>query len=330
MKAWLPLAALLVATTAPAEEPATLRPSQETVASLRAQSEPGDAMDRWHDGFFLGVQDFISRLDARFVKEGETALPVPVSPFRIGVESEAIHRANGSVELRPRADLDLLLKLPNLERRLQLFVTSDTVSESPLAHRASSAIRAGLRLGVLRDIDFDLGLQAELPSVAFASLRWQRSVGMGSWQLQPLAKLYVESGRGLGAAAGASFDRWWDHAVFRASSYASWHHDSGNTDFTQSFTIARAAEVLRQGRYSDVVDGRDLTRGYGLQLLANGTRDTGAQRYEASFFIKRPTATRWLYWSVAPLVNWEKRQGWHPDPGIRIAVDALFWDVSRR
>ena len=103
-----------------------------------------------------------------------------------------------------------------------------------------------------------------------------------------------------------------------------------DTDFTQSLTVAHAAETLRQGRYSDVVGGRDLARGYGLQLLASGTRDTGAQRYEASLFVKQPTALRWLYWHAAPLINWERSQGWHPDPGIRIGIDALFWDVGRR
>jgi hypothetical protein len=64
--------------------------------------------------------------------------------------------------------------------------------------------------------------------------------------------------------------------------------------------------------------------------LATGTRDTGTQRYEASLFFKQPTRTHWLYWHVTPLLTWEKQFGWHPDPGIRIGIDALFWDVSGR
>ena len=54
------------------------------------------------------------------------------------------------------------------------------------------------------------------------------------------------------------------------------------------------------------------------------------QRYEASFFYKQPTKTHWLYWHVAPLVTWERQFNWHPDPGIRIGIDALFWNVSGR
>jgi hypothetical protein len=255
---------------------------------------------------------------------------VPVSPFRIGLESDAIRRTGGSIEARPRADLDVLLQLPNLERRLKVFVTSDTVAESPRVHQASSALRAGLRLTPLRYFDLDLGLRADVPPVAFASLRWQHEIALGKWQLLPLAKLYIETGEGFGMASGASFERWWDRWVFRSSSYANWRHRTMDTEFTQSLTVAHAAETLRQGRYSDVVGGRDLARGYGLQLLASGTRDSGAQRYEASLFVKQPTATRWLYWHVSPLVTWERSQGWHADPGIRIGIDALFWDVSRR
>lgn len=327
---WGVLAALALAAPVQSAEPVEVRPSRETAATLRSQSAPQDGLERWHDGFFLGVQDFITRLDSRFVDEDESALPVPISPFRIGLESESIRRASGSVEMRPRIDLDILLQLPNLERRVQVFVTSDTLSESPLTHRASSAVRAGVRLGALQNVDLDLGVRADVPPVAFASLRWQRVLAWDHWQVLPLAKIYVESGKGIGAAAGASFERWWDHGVFRAASYANWRLDTGDTEFTQSLTFARASEVLRQGRYSDVVGGRDFARGYGLQLLASGTHDTGAQRYEASLFLKRPTAARWLYWSVAPLVSWERNQHWHPDPGIRIGLDALFWDVSRR
>ena len=305
------------------------------VALLQAiqAAEPMPAQDRlehWHDRLFLGVQDFITRLDSRFVAEGEIPLPVPPSPFRIGIESDFIRLADGATEVRPRLDLDLLLQLPNLERRLSVFVTSDTVAESPRLHAASSAIRAGLRLTPLRDLDLDVGLRADAPPVAFASLRWERNLAWGGWRLQPLAKLYLESGTGLGFAAGAGFDHWWDRWVLRAASYANWQHRSGDTEITQGITLAHASETLRFGRYSDMMGGRDLARGQGLQLTATGTHDTGAQRYEASLFVKQPTALPWLYWHVAPLLSWERAQRWHPDPGIRIGIDALFQDARAR
>jgi len=305
-------------------------PTGQTVEELKDESNPDTALDRWHDRLYLAVQDFIARTDARFVDAGETPLPVPASPFRIGLESDVIRREDGSVDFSPRLDVDLLLQLPNFERKLRVFVTSDTVAESPSVLRgASNSVRAGLRLSPLHFLDFDIGIRADAPPVAFTSVRWQRSVAWGKWELQPFAKLYLETHKGFGFATGLSFDRWIDHWVFRSSSYANWRKDAHDTEFTQSFTLAHAQEIIRFGRYSDVVGGRDLARGYGLQFLATGTHDTGSQRYEASLFYKQPTKMRWLYWHVAPLMTWERKFNWHPDPGIRIGIDALFWDVSK-
>jgi hypothetical protein len=330
-----PLTLLLVSLCAPllakAAERSEVAPTRQSAQELRDESQPQTALDRWHDRLFLDVQDFITRLDARFVGADEAALPVPASPFRIGLESDAIRREDGHINVTPRLDVDVLLQLPNLERRLRLFITSDTLDERPSILRgASNSLRAGLRLTPLRYLDFDVGIRADAPPVAFTSLRWQRSLALGKWELQPLAKIYLETHDGFGIAAGASFDRWIEHWVFRSSSYANWRKDAHDTALTQSFTLAHAQEIIRFGSYSDIVGGRDLARGYGLQLLGTGTQDTGVQRYEASLFYKQPTKTRWLYWHIAPLVTWERKFGWHPDPGIRIGIDALFWDVSKR
>ncbi len=322
---------LLMPLGALAAEPVNIAPTPRNTLELHESNPPADTLDRWHDWLYLHVQDFIERSDARFVDEGEARLPVPASPFRLGADYTAIHREAGGVDLNPRLDLDVLLQMPNLQRRLRLFITSDTVEESPSPLRsASSSIRAGLRVTPLHYLDFDVGIRADVPPVAFTSLRWMRRMDLGEWELLPFAKVYLETHKGLGAAAGASFDRWMDLWVFRSSSYANWRRDRADTEWTQAFTLARAQEIIRFGRYSEVVGGRDLARGFGMQALATGTRDTGTQRYEASVFFKQPTRTHWLYWHVTPLVTWDKTLGWHPDPGIRIGIDALFWDVSGR
>jgi hypothetical protein len=306
-------------------------PSEETIARLREESRPATALDRWHDRLYLATQNVIARLDARFIEADETPLAVPASPFRIGMESAAIWREDGSIDWIGRADVDVLLHLPNLQKRLHIFITSDNVEESPgILRGASNGLRAGIRLTPLRYFDFDLGVRADLPPVAFTSLRWQRHLKWSDWELHPLTKIYLETRRGFGVAAGASIDRWMNLWVVRSSSYANWRHRTADTELTQSITIARAREVIRFRDYSDMEAGHDLARGFGLQLRATGTHDTGVQRYEASFFIKQPTRARWLYWHIAPLVTWERRFGWHPDPGIRLGLDALFWDVSDR
>jgi len=36
-----------------------------------------------------------------------------------------------------------------------------------------------------------------------------------------------------------------------------------------------------------------------------------------------------LYWFVEPLVRWDREWEWSADPGIRVGIDMLFWDLAR-
>ena len=318
-------------TSAWAEPPQVILPSSTPAQDLVEAGPTGTALDRLHDRLFLGVQDFITDVDERYIDDPATALPVPVSPFRIGLQAETLRRADGTLDTAPRIDVDLLLKMPNLQRRLQLFITSDAVDESPLrAGNSLYDLRAGARFSLLRNLDFDVGVRADLPPVAFASLRWQKQWSLGDLQIQPFAKSFLETKRGLGTAYGLNLERWIDRWVLRSASYANWRLDTRATQWTQAFIVARASEVIRFGRYSDVLGGRDLARGFGLEGTLTGERYREMQRYEVSLFAKQPTPRRWLYWQAAVFVRWDRAQGWHPDPGIRLSLDALFWDRATR
>ena len=43
---------------------------------------------------------------------------------------------------------------------------------------------------------------------------------------------------------------------------------------------------------------------------------------------KRPLRGGWLFAYAEPLVRWEHDSAWHPDAGIRVGLDALFWGLS--
>lgn len=331
MRATLVLLLCAASAQALAEPPQVVLPSPAPAHELVDAGATGVALDRWHDRLFLGVQDFITRVDERYVDDPATALPVPVSPFRIGLQAESLRRADGTIDTSPRVDIDLLLKMPNLQRRLQLFITSDSVDESPdrLGNRLND-VRAGLRYSLLSNLDFDVGLRADLPPVAFTSVRWQKQWALGDWQLQPFIKAYAETKRGIGVASGVNLERWIDRWVLRSASYANWRRDSDDTQWTQAFIVARASEVIRFGRYSDVLGGRDLARGFGLEGKLDGSRSKQLETYEVSLFAKQPTARRWLYWQVAVFTRWDRERSWHADPGIRLSLDALFWDRASR
>lgn len=304
-------------------------------AEAPGAAAPGDAskarIDEWHDWLYDKVQSWSLSLDHAFVKDGETPEPTPSSPFRISFDAEAVHRENGGFSYKAQPDIDLLLQLPNLERRLKIFITSDDVTESPsLLDDRDRRVRAGGRLSLSDYLNFDVGVRVDLPPVAFTAIRWQRQVGVGGWDIEPFAKIYLETKDGYGAAAGITFDRWMNRFLVRSASYANWSHDRGDTRWTQTLMFAHAREILRFGRYGSIVRGTDLVRAVGVQALASGETDDHVDEYEVSVFAKMPTSRNWLYWHVTPLLRWERKYDWHPDPGIRAGVDILFWDRSDR
>jgi hypothetical protein len=324
--------------TREAQRPDDVVPTQRETRELRATG-PGDAqergfwprLDRGHDWLYLYIQDLVERTDARFVRDDAKMLPVPAAPFRIALESDFVNR-DGKLKADADLDVDIVLRLPNLEDRLRIFVTSDDVEESPQMSGGNdeNKVRAGVRFNPLRYFDFDVGLRLQGLPVAFTSLRFSRVYEVAGLDVQPFAKIYLETHDGFGVAGAVTVDRWMERWLVRSSSYANWRNDLDATAWTQTLLLARADEIIRFGRYGSIVRGRDLARGVGLQLLASGDDTAHVDTYEASILFKQATRARWLYWNIGPLVRWERDLGWKAEPGIRVGFDALFWDLSDR
>ncbi|MCU0759490.1 MAG: hypothetical protein MUF07_09925 [Steroidobacteraceae bacterium] len=289
----------------------------------------GQRLDRTHDWLYVNAQRLVEDTDRRFAPPDAELLAVPATPFRLGVITQTIDRPDG-VKFGLDLNLDVSLNLPNIERRLRLFVTSDDVAESPDLSDDRGEVRAGLRFSPYGNFDFDVGVRADVPPIAFASLRWAKYQPIGLWDVFPFAKLFAETGEGVGASGGFTVDRRVGRAtILRSSTFAKWRNDRDATEWTQAFLVARAGELLLPERYGRLVRNLDFARGYGLQLLATGERRNRVEYYEAAVFFKRPLRQRWLYGYIEPLVRWDRRYGWDADPGIRIGFDALFWDLSR-
>lgn len=322
---------------ATAADTGRIAPSARSTAEIRDEAAQrgypldfGQRVDRAHDWLYLRTQQWVEDTDRRFAPPDAELLPVPATPFRLGLVTETLDRPDG-IKFDLDLNLDVTLKLPNIERRLRVFITSDDVAESPDAAGDRHDFRAGLRFNPWDEFDFDVGVRADLPPVAFASLRWSRFVPLARWDVYPFAKLFAETDEGPGVSAGITFDRRIGRAtILRSSSYAKWRDDRDATEWTQALLLARAEELLVPERYGRMVRSRDLARAWGLQLLATGVRDDRVDYYEASLFYKRPLRQRWLYGYVEPLVRWDQKYAWHADPGIRIGIDVLFWDLAGR
>jgi hypothetical protein len=93
--------------------------------------------------------------------------------------------------------------------------------------------------------------------------------------------------------------------------------------------VARAHELIVPDRYGSYPRANDIGRGWGVHLLASGEDTREVTYYEAAAFYTRPMKNRWIFWTVEPLVRWDRQYSWNADPGIRLGFNALFWDLAR-
>jgi hypothetical protein len=311
------------------------RPTTRSTQEIRDQNASApfaldfeQRLDRAHDRIYTFGQGMVESTDRAFASDDKPLKPVPAAPFRLGPALLLVDRATG---VKPYFDVDfnIALRLPNLEERLRIFVSSDELDSGSRNERGESRLRAGLRYELLRNMDFDIGVRVDLPPVAFTSVKWQREFVLGSWDLYPLAKLFAETRESVGYAMGATFDRWSGRQLLRSSTYAKWRHDVDRTEWSQTFVYARANEILVPDRYGSYLSADDIGRGWGLRLLSSGQTTKRVDLNEAALFYRNRTPLRWMYWYVEPLVRWERGWNWSADPGIRLGIDVLFWDLAR-
>lgn len=311
------------------------RPTSRSVRDIRDQNAAADPavgvgqqLDRAHDRLYAWTQGVVEATDHRFAVQGREPQPVPAAPFRVGLTLETLDRSDG-MKFRLQGELDVALQLPNTERRLRVFITSDDPDESPRNAGHSSSLSAGLRHELARYLDFDLGVRINVPPVAFTSIKWTREISLGDISFYPFAKVFLESSDGFGASAAATFDHWSGRTLLRASTYGRWLADGDRKDWSQALVFARAHELIVPDRYGSYLRANDIGRGWGVRLETGGEDSKKISYYESGIFYRRGTPNRWLYWFVEPLVRWDRRYEWSTDPGIRIGIDALFWDLAR-
>ncbi len=318
---------------APADPGATPPASPPVVPELAdapgtVAQAPGTRLDRAHDWLYQRLNTVFKSFDKRFARSDGEPILVPVSPLRIGLDSILLHKEDGfSAQLRP--DFEATLRLPNLERRLRLFISSDDVPESPATRTLDrQPVNVGLRFMSRSHLNFDLGVRVRLQPVAFAALKWAPAFQLGNTHAYPLMKIYVESDLGPGASAGLALQRQHDSWIVRSASYADWRRRTSAIFWNQSFLFGYARALFQEGRYDRLSTGHDLACGVVALLSVSGDRSSRAVVYEAGVLVKRPLHAGWLFGYLEPLVRWDRNNGWHPEAGIRLGFDALFWGLA--
>lgn len=315
------------------------RPAETSIDELQAQRAAtpppvgySEHLDEAHDWVFAWTQNMVEGTDQYFAPKDQEREPVPTAPYRLGLTVKSLDRSEG-LEFSMEAEFEIQIKMPNIQRRLSLFVTSDAVDEAPRAAGEESRLSAGVRYELRNQLDFDVGVRIDIPPALFASLKWSNDYELGKWDFYPYAKAFVRTDEGPGASSSATFDRWFGHNVIRSSTYGKWLADGNKVKWSQTLAYGWVTEQLELRRSAQYAEGRDIARGMGVRALAVKEQDDEERDityYEAGVFFRWPSKSRWLFWYVEPLVRWDHEHDWKADAGIRIGFDALFWELVRR
>ncbi len=324
---------LATSSRAESEGPERVRPSTGTFGKLRdASSEVTDTLgkrlDSGHDWLYRRLQRLFEKIDLEFGSPNQAPIVVPLSPVRIGLDAQFLHRPDG-VDFSGTRELDVALALPNIERRLKLFVTSTDVQETPLdPAEQHNPVTFGALFAPERDLRLELGVQTSTTKTAFAAVRWAPTLSLGAVSLYPLVKPYVESGVGVGTTGAIALETWSDQWMVRSTSYADWVRNTSDTSWSQSVVFGYARAVIQEHRYDRFATGHDLACGAVVRLAVSGDRASRATLYEVSVLMKRPLHGGWLFGYIEPVTQWSRTYDWHPDIGVRMGFDMLFWGLA--
>jgi len=299
----------------------------EKLPPWSAYTNKYDHMDWAHDWIFLIMQKSVAWADTYFVKEGEERQPIPVSLFDIAMEMRYKDEVGGP-EWTVEPDFNISINLPNLENKFQIYVTSEPVDELPgidASERTGDA-RIGFRRMIGPFVP-SFGIKIKTPPELFVESKFQWSKEWKGLQAHPLQKFYWESDDGFGLLSSITMDKWNGRTLFRSASSGKWAEDTIGYEWEQTFVLSYAWKMIRQVKFERRASIRDLAMGIGLRASIFGHKSGSGivDRYRLTLPGKIPMCRNWLFFVVAPELEFRNVDDWKNIPGVKFGLQAIFW-----
>ncbi|MBC2601790.1 hypothetical protein [Puniceicoccus vermicola] len=310
-------------------------------------------VDDTHDWLYNTAHEKIVWFDNKFVPAGQEPLKVPPSRFRLGLYGEVDFGAADNFKLQPVIDLGTDIKLPNLERRLRVFATTKDPSalpgESPVD--SNNTLRIGAARSFFKNWDTSAGVKADWPPEAFVNAQWAPTYQPGEhWTLYPNGKVFWDSDEGVGFLGAMTADYWINRWLFRQTLSAKWNkqqqdddsddandpdsylygEDGGGYRWAATSLIGYVPKLLNEKEYGRRVNGSDVADGWGIRGRIEGDA-AETLSYEMSLMRKGPLYKDYVYYVIAPKVQWEAENNWGAEYKIEIGIEMLIWgDLEHR
>ena len=175
-------------------------------------------LDWLHDTANATTEQNIQYADNWFIDDPKNRVPFKSAKIRLGLQVEADYFAHtNKFALRPLADTETEIHMPNAEKRLRLTISTLDPMALPGqdANQGMSGFRVGLRRGMLKDVDTSFGVRLKwLPSI-YTYITWDPRYRLNNWGVYPEQKFGWESDEGVYETSSLMFSRWINRWMIR-------------------------------------------------------------------------------------------------------------------
>lgn len=294
----------------------------------------GERLEYLHTNVETRVNLPIRSVDQYFAPDDEHRVPTPDSRMRLGLYTEFVQGQRASFSFQPDVDLDV--ELPNLERRLNVFVQSGQADDLP-GRTPSETERQGLTVGARqyfkeRAISADAGVRASIHPKAYARIQWQPTYHAAQFIIRPQQRFFVDTNDKLGSLTTLRIDHWLgggrEYYVGSVTS-AKFTTDNSETEWEQTLKLGRLREMLGERRYIGRFERRDVASGGDIAFGVFGT-DGEVDTYRLTVAVRRPLFKRWIFWDLEPGIEWVQENNFETGFRVTAGIDMLFWGMSGR
>ena len=276
------------------------------------------------------LQREMQALDARFAGEGEPVIVhPPMDELTLGFFVRSLVGEKTEVELKPDFNLDV--ELPNLQRRVSLFVESASGNDLPgrdNLEREDKGWTVGARSKKNPlNISTDVGVRAKWLPEVFVRAAWKPSWHWGAWQWFFEQRVFWESDDGFGQLQSLQAHRWLrqNQWFYRQSTSGKLTETSDGYEWEQSFAAGRALTLFDETRRQSQrrIGVADVISGYSLRAIVFGGDDNVTQ-YRLLGAYRFDLYRQFVIGDVRAGPQWREEQGWGTEGRVGLGIEVHF------
>lgn len=302
----------------------TTDPKPDTFANYAAR------LDYLERNVPLRLQGDMQYVDQRFAAEGQPLeVQPPMHDLSFGIYIRSIVGGETDVEFKPDVSLDVAL--PNLERRLSLFVESSSSDDLP-GRDSLEQEDNGFTIGARKraedwNISVDAGVRAKWLPELYSRVAWQPSWEWDAWRFRLEERAFWESDDGFGTLTSLAVHRWFanNRWLFKENTSGKISESTDGYEWEQSLAVGRVFKLFDENRRANrrSIGSDDAISGYALKGSIFG-QDEEVTQYRILGTYRFALYKDFVVGDFRTGPQWRESEDWDPELRIDLGVSLIF------